>query len=273
MLLLITINTTGDTNMNYQATAYSYNQRSEILLPTRRGTTYYGAQNHKPLIAYEGVTNDFEFFVTDTNRKPVDIVNKTFVAGIINRSTKTVSVSKTLVSLDTDSGSLLMRLTEADLSKLTPALYDITITYTDLDSNKFGLYSDQNARLTYVLEVKAGIATIKPSSISTTFVNNTSSEFPSTGQTENSDGTNTAVIYTTNFSGKFYAEGSLETSPAVRDWFEIQLDPENAENYWTFDSASGLEAFTWDGMFMWVRFRYIPHNNNTGTLDKLLYRA
>ena len=63
--------------MNYQGTAYSYNQRSEILLPTRRGTTYYGTQNHKPLIAYEGVVTDFEFFVSNTDRKPVSIENKT----------------------------------------------------------------------------------------------------------------------------------------------------------------------------------------------------
>jgi|TARA_B110000503_G_scaffold142038_1_gene237511 hypothetical protein len=260
--------------MNYQGTAYSYNQRSEILMPSRRGTTYYGSQNHKPLIAYKGVANDFEFFVIDTNRKPANIANKTFTANVINRSSKTTTISKTLVLLDTGSGSLLMRLTEDDLSKLTPALYDITITYTDSNSNKFGLYSDLNARLTYVLEVKSNDgSTIRESSNGNVFQNNTTNEFPSTGQTDNSDGTNTAVAYVTNFSGKFYAEGSLEMSPSARDWFEIQLDPENSENYWTFTSASGLEAFTWDGMFMWVRFRYVSDITNTGTLDKVLYRA
>ena len=261
-------------NMNYQSTAYSYNQRSEILLPTRRGTSYYGTQNHKPLIAYEGVSTDFEFFVTNTDRRPVSIESKTFTAKIINRSTKLAVITKTLVPLDYSQGSLLMSLSEDDVAKLSPALYDLAITYTDSESKTVGLYSDQNARLSYVLEVKENpSSTITESSSITDFTSGDSAAYPGTAQTRNSDGTNTAVAYITNFSGKFYAEGTLESSPAERDWFEIQLDPDSANNYWTFSNASGLEVWTFDGMFQWVRFRYVADSGNTGTLDKVLYRA
>jgi hypothetical protein len=264
--------------MNYQSKAYSYNQRSEIVIPNRRGTTYYGSQNHKPLIAYDGVTNDFEFFVIDNSRKPVSLANKTFKASVVNRTTKTAIITKTLVTLSTDTGSVLMRLTESDLGKLSPALYDVTITYTDNEAMVFGLYSDQNARLTYVLEVKANTATtITPSQDdeSLTGDTDTTNNFTGTAQSQNSDGTNTVVAYTTNFSGKFYAEGSLEQSPteAVGDWFTIQLNPGDAEDYWTFTGATGLEPFTFDGMFMWVRFRYVAAVGNEGTLDKVLYRS
>jgi len=263
--------------MNYQSKAYSYNQRSEIVIPNRRGTTYYGSQNHKPLIAYDGVTNDFEFFVIDNSRKPVSLANKTFKASVVNRTTKTAIITKTLVTLSTDTGSVLMRLTESDLGKLSPALYDVTITYTDNEAMVFGLYSDQNARLTYVLEVKANTASsIKPSLIDDSFsgVKDKSSSFPSTAQTQNSDGTNTVVAYFTNFSGKFYAQGSLEQSPTSgSDWFQIQLNPGDAEDHWTFTGATGLEPFTFDGMFMWVRFTYIADAGNQGTLDKVLYRS
>ena len=48
----------------YQATIYDYNQRAEVLIPERRGTTYYGPDNHKPLIAYRGLNVEFEFFGT-----------------------------------------------------------------------------------------------------------------------------------------------------------------------------------------------------------------
>lgn len=260
--------------MNYQGTAYSYNQRSEILLPNRRGTTYYSPQNHRPLIAYQGVATDFEFFVTNTDRKPVSIENKTFIAKVINRSTKVAILTKTLVSLNYDQSNLLMRLTEGDVDKLSPALYDVAITYTDSESNKFGLYSDQNARLSYVLEVKENPgADVTPSTSITQFTNGTSDCIPSTAQTLNSDGTQTVAVYVTNFSGKFYAEGSLESSPSSSDWFEVQLDPGNANNYWTFSGATGVFPFTWDGMFQCIRFRYIADAGNTGTLDKILYRA
>ena len=263
--------------MNYQSKAYSYNQRSEIVIPNRRGTTYYGSQNHKPLIAYEGVTNDFEFFVIDNSRKSISLANKSFIATIVNRTTKVAVITKTLVTLDTDTGSVLMRLTESDLGKLSPALYDVTITYTDSEALVFGLYSDQNARLTYVLEVKANPASsITPSLIDDSFTGDRdkSNRFASTAQTQNSDGTNTVVAYFTNFTGMFYAQGSLEQDPTSgTDWFQIQLNPGDAEDHWQLTNYSGLEVFTFDGMFMWVRFTYISDAGNQGTLDKVLYRS
>ena len=42
----------------YQATVYQYNQRAEVLVPQRRGTTYYGPDNHKPLVVYRGLNHD-----------------------------------------------------------------------------------------------------------------------------------------------------------------------------------------------------------------------
>ena len=263
--------------MNYQSKAYSYNQRSEIVIPNRRGTTYYGSQNHKPLIAYEGITNDFEFFVIDNSRKPVSLANKSFKATIVNRTTKTSVVTKVLVTLDTDTSSVLMRLTESDLGKLSPALYDVIITYTDSDALVFGLYTDQNARLTYVLEVKANpSSSLTPSQIDDSFTGSSaeSNSFASTAQNQNSDGTNTVVAYVTNFSGKFYAQGSLEQNPsASSDWFDIRLNPGDSEDHWLFTNATGLEPFTFDGMFMWVRFTYVASAGNQGTLDKVLYRS
>lgn len=262
--------------MIYQGTAYSYNQRSEILLPTRRGTTYHGVQNHKPLVAYTGVHTDFEFFVTDTNRKPVSIVSKTFVASVVNRTTQKVIISKNLTPLDYNAGSVLFTLTEADTANLEPALYDVTITYTDSESRTIGLYSDQNARLSYVLEIKENVGTtIRVSAEDSAFtgINNTSKEFASTAQTPNHDGTNTAAVYVTNFTGTFEAEATLELQPVSTDWFKIHLDPSNANDQWTFTNESGVVPFTWDGMFMWVRFRYTADVANVGTLDKILYRA
>lgn len=276
--------------MAYQGTAYSYNQRTEItianrtgstascLLPTRTGTSYYGVSNNfKPFVANIGLDTDIEFYVVSDDRRAVNLTNKTFTAYVVSRSDNVIRVKKTLTVLNYNFAILLLRLTKSDLAGLEEGLYDLTITYTDSENNEFGLIAVQGSNsITYTLELTAASGLqIQASSIETAFngANNTSANFPSTAQTYNSDGTNTAVAYTTGFSGKLYAEGTLVSSPSERDWFEIKLDPENDNNYWTFTSSTGLEAFTWDGMFQWVRFRYVADVGNTGTLDKILYRA
>ena len=275
--------------MAYQGTSYSFNQRAQFTIPTRHGTNsamlpvrtgtnYYGtSNNYNPFVVYTGIDTDILFYVVGDNRKAVNLLNKTFKARIVSRSDNITRVTKTLSIIDYNNSTLLLRLTKSDVDSLYAGLFDLTITYTDTQGNEFALTSNTaQFQINYVLEIKVspGLELIE-SLVENNFVNvgNVGEKLKSTAQTLNSDGTNTAVAYVTNFSGKFYVEGTLELSPVERDWFEIQLDPENAENYWTFSNATGLETFTWDGMFMWVRFRYEADVGNTGTLDKALYRA
>lgn len=267
--------------MIYQGTAYNYNQRAEMVLPSRRGTTYNQPQNHKPFILYTGIDSDIEFFVSDADRKPVDLEGKTFIAKIIDRYSKAALVTKTLVPLNPDLGGVVMQISASDSSSISAGLYDLVITYTNQDGRKYGLYSDQNARLTYTVEVKNNPEpATSNSSEATEFSSNGSdtdalysSFYASTAQSYNQDGTNTCAVYLTNYSGTFYAQGTLDLQPTEADWFSIRLDPENSEDSWTFDGYTGVIPFTWDGMFQWVRFYHVPDTNNEGTLDKVLYRG
>jgi hypothetical protein len=264
--------------MIYQGTVYNYNQQGEVVLPTRRGTTYYQPQNHKPFVVYAGLDHDIEFFVIDSDRKPVSIENKTFTVQIVDRNSQSIVITKTLVPINYNLGNLVLRLDQSSTGTLSAALYDLVITYTDTSGKQFGLYSDQNARLTYVLEVKSSPAAILRTSAQVTqFIDNGNNQFftdafPGTAQSFNSDGTNTCAVYVTNYSGTFYAQGTLENNPTEQDWFSIQLDPESAEDAWTFTNESGVFPFIWDGMFVFVRFYHTPAVDNTGTLDKILYR-
>lgn len=139
---------------NYQTTSYIYNQRSEILVPTRKGTTYHGVSNHKPLVHYQGVYTDIEFFVQTTDRKPENLQTKTFTAKVLNNN-KTVILTKTLIPFDYDRGIVILRFDDQDLYTNTdPGLYSIIITYTDEFGREYALHSDQNMRASYVLEVR-----------------------------------------------------------------------------------------------------------------------
>ena len=77
----------------YQGTIYQYNQRAEILIPERRGTSYFGPDNHKPLICYKGLNIDIDFFAKDTRAAlttdkslPILSTRSTFMVCILNTS-------------------------------------------------------------------------------------------------------------------------------------------------------------------------------------------
>jgi hypothetical protein len=263
--------------MNYQGTAYSYNQRAEIVIPSRKGTTYYVPQNAKSLVIYTGLDSDIEFFVADSGRKPVNLSGKTFVAQLVDRTSGSVRLTETLIPINYETSNLVMRISQDDTVDLTAGLYDLIITYTDSQSRTFGLLSDQNNRISFVLEVKESpLPELRASVTLSTFTTISNAFYTSrtagTAQSFNRDGTNTCAVYMTDYTGVFYAQGTLELNPTESDWFTIQLDPENAEDSYTFTDQTGVVPFTWDGMFMWVRFYHDPDGANTGTLDKVLYR-
>ena len=263
--------------MIYQGTAYEYNQRAEIIIPNRAGTTYYAPQNYTPLSIYTDLDSDIEFFIVDNRRKPVNLNNKTFVAKLVDRNSNSVLLSETLVPVDYDKGSVIMKVTRDDSSTLAPGMYDLIITYTDSNSRTFGLNSDQNNRISFVMEVKQNpLPTLRESEVLNTFTLVSSKYYSSrvagTSQVFNRDATNTCAVYLTNYTGVFYAQGSLEQTPTENGWFTLELDPENAENGYTFEGVSGVIPFTWDSLCVWVRFYHIPDVTNTGTLDKILYR-
>lgn len=139
--------------MNYQGAAYIYNQRSEVVVPDRKGTTHHTAYNHKPFVLYTDLDVDFEFFVTDSDRKPIDLQTKTFSARVVDSEKNTV-LTKTMIPFDYQRGIALLRITQSESAALTAGLYSIVITYTDGNGRTYGLYSDQNARVSYTLEVR-----------------------------------------------------------------------------------------------------------------------
>lgn len=267
--------------MIYQGTAYNYNQRAELVLPSRRGTTYNQPQNHKPFIIYSGIDSDIEFFVSDTDRKPIDLEGKSFTAKIIDRYSKAVLVTKTLIPLNYDQGGVVMQISSSDSGSIAAGLYELVITYTNDNGRQYGLYSDQNARLSYTVEVKNNPDPVTVTSDeATSFTSDGgdsgalySSRYASTAQSFNQNGTNTCAVYLTNYTGTFHAQGTLELQPTESDWFSIRLDSDSSEDAWTFDGYTGVMPFTWDGMFQWVRFYHVPDENNEGTLDKVLYRC
>ena len=93
------------------------------------------------------------------------------------------------------------------------------------------------------------------------------------------DGLHTVAVYTTDYAGKFWVEGTLEENPTSMDtdWFVINLTSffpyhEFGNTPMPDDTFTGIEAFNFTGSVRWIRFKHQPDSDNTGTLDQVLYR-
>jgi hypothetical protein len=257
----------------YQATVYQYNQQGEVLAPTRRGTTYYGPDNHKPLVCYRGLNIDFDFFVKNTDRKPQPLHNKTYTATIIDRQNKSTAITKTLIPEDYEQGKLVLKLDHEETFQLTKKLYDLVITYKETGvAGSYGGTSDQNSRITFVLEVREGALPEGVDSISvTTFQtegdDRIGARMAGTAQTDSRTGLQTAQVYTTNYTGTYKFQASLSLQPLSGDWFDVP-----SQSY-TVTSQTGVKFYTFYGMYQYVRLVHTPDVANVGTLDKVLYRS
>ena len=257
----------------YQATVYQYNQRAETLIPQRRGTSYYGPDNHKPLIAYRGLNIEFDFFVKDTDRKPQSLHNKIYTATVLDRTSKSSVLTKTLVPADYAQGQLVLKLDHNETLLLDAKLYDLIVTYTVTDvPGSYGGSSDQNSRVTFVLEIKDGaVPELRPSETDSTFLpngdDNFSGRFAGPVLNNSKSGMNTIQVHYTNYTGVYKMQATLSLQPTDADFFDI-----SGQSY-TVSGSTKVDYHTFTGMYTYVRFVHTPDVGNAGTLDKVVYRS
>jgi hypothetical protein len=252
---------------------YQYNQRAEVLVPIRTGTTYYGPTHARNLIAYKGLNSDIEFFVKDTDRKPQSLHNKIYTATVLDRTSKSSVLTKTLIPVDYDNGQLILKLDHAETSLLDARLYDLTVTYKITDvPRSYGGNSDQNNRITFALEIKSGATVeLRPSE--------TVNIFPPQGNdyvggrmtgpvlNNSKSGLNTVQVHLTNYTGVYKMQGTLSLQPTDADFFDI-----TGQSY-TVSASTKVAYHTFIGMYTYVRLVHTPDVGNTGTLDKVVYRS
>jgi|TARA_B110000858_G_scaffold64321_2_gene74511 hypothetical protein len=257
--------------MSYQATAHKYNQRGEIFIPNRTGTTYNIPSNHKNFIVYTGLDTDIEFFVIGSDRKPVDASNITMLASIVHRTSRIMVLHKTLQIINYEEGRALLKLTAAETSLLGAALYDMMITFTDASGRTFSMQSDQNNRIGYVLETKLNPAAGKRTSVTSSIFYDEpegyqGEKLASTTQSFNIIGAQSMSVETTNYTGVLEVQASLVASPGINDWLNIPNISDSLTAY------TGTTYFSWTGTHVWVRLIHTPVSPlENNIVDKLTY--
>lgn len=248
-------------------TGYIYNQRGDVVLTNRTGTTRNIHSNFKPFVAHKGMNTAITFFVRGDDGKPVQLHDKQVVATAIKHNTNTVAFTKSLITTEPESGTCVLKITSTDIYEADSGMYSLILTYTDLSGNTSAIYMNHDKRVEYVLDLRDAVipAPLEPTVIDTfnPVVDNISlsNTFAGSAQGVHTSGLNTFAVYSTNATGTFVVEATLESDPTSTDWFTLS-DPV------TLTAQTGIQPYTYEGKFVWLRIRT---DISDGTIDKITY--
>jgi hypothetical protein len=92
-------------------------------------------------------------------------------------------------------------------------------------------------------------------------------------QAQRASGTHTIAVYTTNWSGRIWVEGSLTNdAPLPSEWFSIPLSDTTAWFDFTEHNNVGVKLINFTMNLYWLRVSYQPFNHNKGSFERILYK-
>lgn len=222
---------------------------------------------------YKGQPNFIDFVILDKNKKPVDLVDKSLTVIATNIQTNERAFERDLIIKDAKKGYAQLRINENDIVDLPKGFYKYSINFLSNDEGFEGyLYTNQAYNAIGNFELLDGPVTPTPS-IDVTIFNQFDSDFfsgffPGSSTLNYVNSLHTVSFHMTNYLGTIKVQGTLDPQPSQdpNAWFDI-ITYENLQ-----DPLTGVIYQNFDYSLNWVRFKYTPSNDNTGTVNKILYR-
>lgn len=226
---------------------------------------------------YQGVASRIYVTIKNSDRRVIPSAGKLFTAYIVSNETDELKLQRALDEIDASRGEWELTLLPGEVDEWRPGRYRMVVTVQDEYDNEYNLYGDLSYGAVAELKLEeTAMAPFKAETVSNNWTEVSevwySSAFPGDAQEGRHDGLHTVAIYTTNFSGQFWVQVSLENTAPVLDnnWIDLNLGGVN--DYISFDDESGIYALNFTVNAQWVRFKYDPDVGNTGTVDQVLYR-
>jgi hypothetical protein len=233
---------------------------------------------------YRGASNPITFSFKNEDQKAQSITSKTFEFAMIDTNSKKAVLTRTMTTLDDGStfssrGTASVTITDGDLLGLDSQFYEYSIrevlndgsstyyqvTYSDTGYNAAGsieLLDGGFPQFVPSVEVKSFTAQSNPNQYPLKYVSNgTIQAYP--GQ-NNNDALHTIAVYTQGFSGTLKILATMDTTPETTDYFTVSTI--------TDLPTSGVKYYTFTGVYQFVKFAYDNATDNTGIVDKILYR-
>ena len=236
------------------------------------------------LTLHRGVSNPVSFTFKNEDQKAVDITAKTYELNVIDTESKKAVITKTLLILDDGStvstkGDASTTLTEGDLLPLEAKFYNYSVREVKSDGSREVTYADTGYAAAGSIELLDGAYPEFTASTSVTSFTasggplaNTSGSIDGRPGINNNKALHTIAVYTKDFTGSLKVQGSMSTTPTLAsDYFDITMtDAASATN--TFTSSTAVTNFNFTGVYQSVRFTWDNDPDNTGLVDKILYR-
>lgn len=236
----------------------------------------------------KGVTNQYRFTIHNQDQKAVNLLDKTLLFELYDRTTGITLISK-YVTNGTSAGQCSITLLDSDTINLDVAYYSYNLYLLDETLSKLPLYTGFNYETSgYVEVVESDFGYLKASQVLDSFS-------PIVGTTNFTDGFTSVLgsviadanpqsnenialhsiaVYCTDYTGSFQVVGTMsnDVSPTIERFFQINLEGE-ADPVVSLTNFTGIKFYNFYGVFRRIQVLYMPDQAlNTGTFDKVLYR-
>ena len=254
---------------------YLATNKSVLIADLTNNITEYRPVYARNMTVYRGIDNVLTFEIKNPDQKPVSILNtyKPYFVMFDENNTQIIEREGTIKETSTPSfkGQFTVTVTENDLLSLKSqfAAYNVYLVATS-DSAKTLTYANTHYNAKGTIEIKGdafpgptdtySIKTFTETGVNTDiFTSETISGQPAINGNE---ALHTAAIYSTDFVGEVFIEGTLDNtvtgSTKFGDIAKVNLTNTTQPNYINFN-----------GVFNHLRVRYVK---TSGTIDKVLLR-
>ena len=251
-------------------------------------TERYRRVYNRNLKIFRGVDNRIDIQVRNNDQKASNIVGSTLVFNLVSQSTKHLVFQKDFTAMELATGKVTVILTADELLDLDMGFYNYSVikeVRTTVDStdytvtSKMPLYMDSQYDTVGTLEITGDVYGDVSNSVNVSTFNYTNpftqgatEPFPfytseiidASPNTSPAYPIHTFQFYTTNYTGTVEIQASLDAqgaTPRETKWATVATVDLLTERYKNVT-----------GKYNWFRIKHIPATNNTGTVDKILYR-
>ena len=224
---------------------------------------------NRNLKVYRGVDNRVEFRVKNSDQKPANISNRTFVFRLIARETQELLIKKDCELIDATNGRIVLNLSDSELLGIEPALYQYSLSYEIREdrgdfyivTEKKPVYVDTQYGANAVIEILGGIdgeplPSFEVAEFKRYVDPNPDNNFYYSGIVHanaplvTADSLHTFQLYFTNFTGRVTLQGSLDEGGDPQTWASIA----------TYDYVdTDKEYINVTGKYNWFRIKYEPN--------------
>lgn len=255
-------------------TLLHYPQRSTLVYATGYSRTQNMPFNTTRKTIYKGVDSTLGFDIKNQDRKPINLLGKTVMVNIMQVRTGELVLQRRAHMVQPEQGFCEFTVFSTDTIDLDAGMYQLSAVIYEPDGLAQSLYTDNNRRATMELELSDGAYPKFIPSVELSFTqlgsNWVSAPVASNLQKNDSSNFHTIQIAVTNYKGTISAMVSLEYDSMgnyfpvkfVNDSFNIEYTGETDVQGWNFIADA-----------RWIKIMYTPDSDNTGTVDKVLYRS